>query len=252
MPAAPARLFRRLRRATAFGWVLATSAVALGLAARHRSDPASRARWLQGVCRRSLRALDVRVTATGVPAEGVCLAANHISYLDILVLGAQAPLIFVAKREVGAWPVWGWFARAGGTCFVDRTRSTDVGRVADEMTRLLQTGHTVVLFAEGTSSDGAGVLPFKSSLLEPATRPGRPVAAVALHYGVAAGHSAGREVGYWGDMTLMPHLWNLLALPWIEARVGWGAAQPAGTDRKELARQLHAEVVRLKAPLAAG
>src|SRR5258708_15386051 len=134
-------------------------------------DRAARTRWLQGVCRRALRVFQVNLRVTGpIPSSGL-LACNHLSYLDILVLGATTPCVFVSKCEVRRWPVFGWFASLAGTLFLRREKRSDVARMTREMRRVLDEGQLVVLFPEGTSSDGSSVLPFKSSLLEPAIRP---------------------------------------------------------------------------------
>lgn len=239
---------RAAARGLAFGWVLATAAVERFGGAR---DPAARARWLQRTCRRALRALGVRCRAVGRPGAGELIVANHLGYLDILVLGAARPVVFVAKREVRTWPVFGWFARQAGTRFVDRERRGDVARVAAEFAPAVAAGLSVVVFPEGTSSDGRTVLPFKSSLLAPAVAQGWSVVPVALGYAVPAGHDAATAVCWWGDMRLGPHLRQLCGLPRIAATAAWGEAEPAAADRKALAATLHGRVTRLRVALAA-
>ncbi len=154
-------------------------------------------------------------------------------------------MVFVAKREVRGWPLFGWFAARAGTRFIDRGKAGDVVRVGTELSPLVAEGLSVLVFLEGTSSDGRQVLPFKPSLLEPAVRGGWPVAVAALDYAVPAGRSVETEVAWWGDMTLPPHLANLLTLPWIEAGVTWGQTRSAGSDRKTLARVLRDDVLML-------
>lgn len=227
-------------------WVVLSAGTALLVVARHRRNARSRAEWLQGVCARALRVLGVRVCERGRAAHGAFIAANHLGYLDILVLSALTPVVFVAKREVRGWPLFGWFAARAGTRFINRGKAGDVVRVGDELAPLIAEGLSVLVFLEGTSSDGRTVLPFKPSLLEPAVRGGWPVAAVALGYVVPAGRSVEDEVAWWGDMTLPPHLANLLTIPWIEARVAWGGARSEGMDRKTLARVLRDEVLGLR------
>ena len=125
-----------------------------------------RANWLQQSCRRALRVFNIEVETQGpIPTSGL-LVCNHLSYLDILVLGALAPAAFVAKREVRFWPILGLFATLAGTVFVDRRKRTRVGEANQKMENLLKTGVVTVLFPEGTSSDGSTVLPFKSALLD--------------------------------------------------------------------------------------
>jgi 1-acyl-sn-glycerol-3-phosphate acyltransferase len=238
------RFTRAVQRLGALGWIVVTSSAAFVIVPAHRRTLAARARWLQHTCRRGLRALKVTATTTGRCPRGTIVTANHLGYLDILVLAATTPVVFVAKREVRAWPVFGWFARMSGTRFIDREKRSDVVRVASELEPALAAGVSVVLFLEGTSTDGSAVRPFKSSLLEPAARRGWPVVPAALAYRVPAGHSAADEVCWWADMTLGPHLWNLAALPFIDARLAWG--EPIrGEDRKQLAAALHVACVEL-------
>jgi 1-acyl-sn-glycerol-3-phosphate acyltransferase len=213
----------------------------------HREMPgrAARTRWLQTVCRRALRVFGVELHVAGpLPSHGL-LVCNHLSYLDILVLGATAPCVFVSKCEVRRWPVFGWFASLAGTLFLRRGRRSDVGRMTREMRRALDEGALVVLFPEGTTTDGRAVAPFKSSLLEAIAGQAHPVSAAILEYTLADGDVA-EEVCYWKDMTLLPHLFHLLGKRGLEARLRCSLLPPGAADRKALARQLHAEVVRLK------
>jgi 1-acyl-sn-glycerol-3-phosphate acyltransferase len=237
--------FRATGRLALFAGTVLAALVAFVIRARFRRDLGGRAQWLQWGCRWALRALGVRCRCSGRPARNVIIAANHLGYLDILVLAAMTPTVFVAKREVRAWPIFGWLARLAGTRFIDREKRADVVRVADELAAPLAAGVSVVVFLEGTSSNGQKVLPFKSSLLEPAVRHQWPVKPAALSYLVPRGHAAGEEVCWWGDMTLASHLFNLAGLPWIEARVAWGAKVEAGGDRKQFAVELHRHVVQL-------
>lgn len=245
-------LFNGLRgtgRLVALLAVIARGVAGYGLKSRHRRDATTKARWLQVTCARALRVLQVRVVEQGRRPQRALIGANHLSYLDILVLAACCPVVFVAKKEVRRWPLFGWFAEKAGTRFIDRNRRVDVVRIAEELTPAIDAGLTVVVFLEGTTTAGETVLPFKSSLLEPAVRARWRVAPTALHYRVPAGRSVEEEVCWWGDMTLPPHLLNFTTLPWIEAGIAWGPAEEAVGDRKELAARLHRAVVRLKAGL---
>jgi lyso-ornithine lipid O-acyltransferase len=204
-----------------------------------------RANWLQRGCRRALRVFSVEVKPQGpIPTSGL-LVCNHLSYLDILVLGALAPAAFVAKREVKFWPILGLFATLAGTVFVDRRKRTRVGEATEKMEDLLKTGVVTVLFPEGTSSDGRTVLPFKSALLEPATKSSCSSSVAWLGYELEDGNP-GEEVCYWKDMILVPHLLNLLTKRCLRASVLFATPQRQTIGRKELARVLHAEIVRLK------
>jgi 1-acyl-sn-glycerol-3-phosphate acyltransferase len=209
--------------------------------------PLSRARalWLQQACRRVLRILNVQIKTHGpIPLKGL-LACNHLSYLDILVISTITPAIFISKSEVKRWPVFGWFANLSGTLFVDRTKRADVARLNDEVAHVLDGGGLVVLFPEGTSSDGSSVLPFKSSLLEPALGLDHPLSVAFLHYSLPDGN-VGEDVCYWGDMTLVPHLVNLFSKPRVAVNVSFTRADQSPGTRKELARHLHSQVLQLK------
>jgi 1-acyl-sn-glycerol-3-phosphate acyltransferase len=202
----------------------------------------SRVAWLQCHSRRILRIFKTQIDVRGdVPKSGL-LVSNHLSYVDILVLSSITRAMFVAKREVGTWPVFGMFAKMGGTLFVDRERRTRVGKTTDEIQSALDGGALVVLFPEGTSSNGETVLPFKSSLLEPAARQKQALYAGLVQYQIDDG-DVGEEVCYWKDMTLVPHLINLLSKKTIRASVRFTQVREGSTDRKELAKQLHSEVL---------
>jgi 1-acyl-sn-glycerol-3-phosphate acyltransferase len=209
----------------------------------------ARAAWLRRSSPRVLRIFKLEPEVSGpIPGSGL-LVCNHLSYLDILVLATLTPCVFVAKEDVKHWPVLGWFARMAGTIFVNRDRRSQVGQTAGEIRSALERGLLVVLFPEGTSSGGETVLPFKSSLLQPAERQSHPLAVACLQYHLEDG-DASEEVCYWKDMTLVPHLLNLLSKRAVRASVSFRQIRDGHADRKRLARQLHAEVWRLKLALA--
>jgi 1-acyl-sn-glycerol-3-phosphate acyltransferase len=210
-----------------------------------------RAAWLQRSSRRVLGIFKTEIHSFGaVPRSGL-LVSNHLSYVDILVLASITPAMFVAKREVRGWPVFGWFAKLAGTLFVDREHRSRVGETTNEIQAALDAGALVVLFPEGTSSNGETVLPFKSSLLEPAARQTHSLFAALIQYQIDDG-DVGEEVCYWKDMTLVPHLVNLLSKRTIRASVRFKQLREGSTDRKVLAKQLHSEILRLKEAEAFG
>lgn len=214
----------------------------------HTGVPLSRARarWLQKTARRVLRILNVRLRTSGaIPHTGL-LVSNHLGYLDIVVLASLTPAAFVSKHEVKSWPVFGWFARLAGTVFVHRERRLQAIEAAAEIERALTTNVLLILFPEGTSSDGRTVLPFKSSLLEPAARNRHALWAGCIRYELDDG-DPGEEVCYWKDMVLVPHLLNLLGKSEVRAFVNFTAVEPDSSDRKTITRQLHSEVSRLRA-----
>jgi len=217
--------------------------------------PAARRRraashWLQRTAQGCQWILGLGFKCIGPVPDSGLLVANHLSYLDIIMLAALRPCVFVSKKEVRGWPIFGTCAQLGGTIFVDRSHRCDVGGVSDQMREVLAEGLLIVLFPEGTSSGGASVLPFKSALIEPALRLGCPVAAAAIGYSLAKG-SVSEEICFWKDMSLLPHLLNVFAKPSIRAELRCGSSRPRSGTRKTLAVELHDETVALHAALFA-
>jgi lyso-ornithine lipid O-acyltransferase len=205
----------------------------------------ARARWLHCVSRRHLKIFAYTADVTGpVPRRGL-LVTNHLSYLDILAIAAVTPAVFVSKADVRRWPLFGWLASLAGTVFVERERRAHVGAVNDEIQKALDDGALVVVFPEGTSSNGTTVLSFRTSLLEPGARSNHPLSTGWLHYELPDGE-ASEEICYWGEHTFFPHLLNLTGKKSVHATIRFGSFQKQTADRKELARQLHAEVTKLK------
>jgi 1-acyl-sn-glycerol-3-phosphate acyltransferase len=150
----------------------------------------------------------------------------------------------VAKSEVAGWPGIGALGRLANTLFIDRSRKRDVVRMIGEIEDAIAAGERVILFAEGTSSRGDRVLPFKSSLFEAAARSGHAVACASLHYATPPGAPpADTAVCWWGDMTFGDHLYALLRLPYFEATVRFAAPVLEDADRKRLARRAREAVV---------
>ena len=147
--------------------------------------------------------MGIHVQVTGAPAGAGLIASNHLSYLDILVYSAIAPCAFVAKREVRAWPAVGWIATLAGTIYVDRSRRSETHTIQPEIQSALAAGLRLFLFPEGTSSDGSRVLPFHSSLFQPAVDLQVPVSAASIEYAIPDGVAAA-EACYFGTMTLLP------------------------------------------------
>lgn len=206
----------------------------------------ARAKWLSRSSRRHLKIFGYTADVAGpIPQSGI-LISNHLSYLDILAISAVTPAVFVSKAEVRRWPLFGWFATIAGTVFVDRARRAQVGEVNQEIETALAAGALVVIFPEGTSTSGETILPFRTSLLEPAARGGHEITVGWLHYAVPDGDAA-NEVCYWGGHSFFPHLLNMLGKKSIRATLRFAKFPRTTDDRKELAGQLHAAVEELKA-----
>jgi 1-acyl-sn-glycerol-3-phosphate acyltransferase len=205
----------------------------------------ARTAWLQRWSRFACRVLGIRISTCGsMPSAGL-LVSNHLSYLDVIVLSSIGPCVFVAKGDIAAWPLFGWLARAAGTIFVDRQRRFGSAAVVDLVREAIAGGSLVVLFPEGTSSDGSTVLPFKSSLLESAVQLRCPVAVAAIKYALDDG-SVADEVCYWGDMRLLPHLLNVFFKRAIHAKCSFSLPKIRGGNRKEIARALRDEVMSMR------
>ncbi|MFQ6552288.1 lysophospholipid acyltransferase family protein [Aestuariibius insulae] len=194
----------------------------------------------QGVCRLSLLIIGLRLMVHD-RSKGSCgtIVANHASWLDIFVLNAVHRVYFVSKSEVANWPFIGWLARATGTVFIDRDRKT-AARQRDQLRERLEAGHQLVLFAEGTSTDGRRVLPFKSSLFDAFLTSGRRAEIVPTSVVYRPHHKVDdRLYGWWGDMEFGSHLLRILAMP-HKGRVDVVLHPPIiideMADRKTLAR----------------
>lgn len=215
--------------------------------------------------------LGVRITVVGdpVPSRPLLIVSNHVSWLDICVITALMPAVFVAKREVATWPVIGVLARLQRSIFVDRGRRHRTADATAEIGRRLAGGDAVVLFAEGTTSDGSHVQPFRSALIGAA----RDAIAAAAHHGadpevviqplaiaytavhgIPLGRASRATVAWYGSASLLPHLWQLVAHGAVDVTVSWGRAlrYGAASDRKAAARLLQARVRAMTVAAARG
>lgn len=209
-----------------------------------------------------LRLFSVRVTQGGQPPgpnEPALVLSNHVSWLDILVLGSLRPLSFVAKSEIAGWPVIGMLAKLQRTVFIDRARRAATAQVNETVAARLAAGDLIVLFAEGTTGDGNRIMPFRSSLVGAARAALQAEGAglervhlqpLALTYprrnGLPVIRSERPEIAWYGDMELAPHLGLFAGRGPIDAHVVWGAPIPfeAGTDRKRATAMAEASVRR--------
>ena len=204
--------------------------------------------------------LDIHVTIVGkrVEERPLLIVSNHVSWLDISVITSVIPVIFVAKREVASWPLFGLLAKLQRSVFVDRSQRHKTPEVNAEIARRLADGDPVLLFGEGTSSDGNRVLPFRTALIDAA----RDTLAAAGHvrrvwiqplsiaYTAVRGLPIGRRdrprVSWYARRPLPPHLMGIARTGAIDVTVMWGEpiAFDEQSDRKDVARRLEAEVRR--------
>lgn len=201
--------------------------------------------------------LNIRCIVQGVPEtkRQTIFIANHLSYLDITIMAGTLPASFVAKSEVARWPVFGTLARLQRTIFVSRNASrTHMRKEGDALEARLYDGTSLIVFAEGTSSDGRAVLPFKAGLLAPILSHERAaemlIQPVSIVIEQVDGRSPDQDEGardlyaWHGDMTMLPHLWGFTGGKGAVIRLIFHPARPAKdfTDRKALAAHCHSAV----------
>jgi 1-acyl-sn-glycerol-3-phosphate acyltransferase len=231
-------------------WTLSLMPVqGLGLALRRRwtrTFPAFYHRWC---CR--ILGFEVRTIGTQTTLRPALFVSNHVSYADITVLGSLIAGSFVAKTEVADWPLFGWLAKLQRTVFVDRrVHSTAAQR--DSMTARLAAGEALILFPEGTSSDGNRILPFKSALFgaAEAMQATMPVIIqpVSIAYtrldGIPLGRLLRPYFAWYGAAELAPHLWSMIGLGTVEVVVEFHATTHFADcgSRKALAQYCQARV----------
>jgi 1-acyl-sn-glycerol-3-phosphate acyltransferase len=214
---------------------LVRSVSAPGLAQWRRLQRLFRA-W----ARVGLRIMNIRLHVDGpLPPTPCLLTSNHLGYLDIVVLAATFEATFVSKLEVAAWPVLGPVVRLLGTIFVDRQKPRDVARVNRLIESALAEGRAVIVFPEGTSSDGSDVLPLRPSLLRAAQDDSVPLHYARLAYQTPSPNEAATAVCWWGDADFLPHAWGLFKVSRVDALIRFGEHAVDNAHRKILAQRLH-------------
>lgn len=194
--------------------------------------------WSRGL----LRAMGFEIEVRGVPPrKPFFLVCNHLSYVDILVLGSRLGSTFISKHELASWPVLGHLARVTGTIFVNRGVKRDALRVHREIDRAVSSGAGVVLFPEGTSSRGDRVYPLRTALLEWAAQRRFPVHTATISYSTGdPARPADQRVCWWGEMTFGPHLLDLLSLRRVRTLVSFNPVPVVEHDRSRMAARLFA------------
>lgn len=222
-------------------------------------SPDSRLAWLRmRLCRAACRILGLRIVRDGAPpaAGPALLVGNHVSWTDILALGAVAPVFFVARHDLVDWPGVGAIARLHGTLFLERGRRQKIPGVNRAIAERMGQGGLVVLFPEATTNDGSRLLKFHAAhfaaardLLRaaPALEAVR-IAPFALAYarrrGLPLGRAGRADIAWYGETTLFPHLMQLLRHGGAECRLVFSPelAFTRASDRKKVARAAHATV----------
>jgi len=232
--------FRAIRRAVALGFFLALVILRFWLTRlRGPLTMQQKAQWSQSSSRLMLCALGIRYSVDGQPPSHGLVVCNHLSYVDILLLSAAMPCFFVAKMEVGRWPIFGKAACSNGTIFLDRSSMASAKLVAEQIGERLKLPIPLLLFPEGTSTDGAQVLPFHSRLIDPATAAGAPITAASISYVIQNG-TPERELCWYGDALFLTHLFKTLSTPGFTAKVRFGQPK-VYSDRRAAADATHAE-----------
>lgn len=195
----------------------------------------------------ALWGIHLKVIGQPVAVGPALLVANHISWLDILVIHASRYCRFVAKSDVRRWPLIGRLATGAGTLYIERERRRDARRVVHDMAKALRSGDVVAVFPEGTTSDGLDLLPFHANLIESAIAAPAPVQPMALQFVDPKTGAATRAPCYIGDDTLLASVWRTLRAGPITAVVHFGQPQWAqGRDRRQWALALREQVQALR------
>jgi 1-acyl-sn-glycerol-3-phosphate acyltransferase len=236
---------RRCWRAVALACALTMCMIRLGLWRLHGSlTPRQRALWLQSACRGVLSSLGIRYRVHGTPPTQGLVVSNHLSYLDILIYSAVLPCAFVSKIEIRKWPYFGVAARAGGTLFIDRSSRASAVAVGREMATRFALPIPILLFPEGTSTDGSQVLRFHPSLFQSAVAGAVPVTPAMVRY-VIRGGVPESSLCWFGDAPFVSHLWKALGTPGFAAEVTFGAPR-IYLDRRTAALVSHEDVARMR------
>ena len=196
----------------------------------------------------------IKINLSGTPETNkhVVYTGNHLSYIDIAAVGKTLPATFISKAEVANWPVLGLLARLANTIFVARTRDAAPKAIQD-IQKSLTSGRSLILFPEGTSTKGLDVLPFKSTIFELFLSKELKDDLYVQPFTVTLTHVDGRPVqneedhdfyAWYGDMTLLPHLWQLGKIKGAEVLLSMHPLRPAAhyDNRKQFAADCHKDV----------
>lgn len=214
-----------------------------------RLSPAHREARVQVWAGELLRIVGIELVVNGTPpaAGPVLLVANHISWLDIVVMHASRHCRFVSKSDVKSWPFVSTLADGAGTLYLERESRRDAHRVVAQMAERLRAGDILAVFPEGTTGDGITLMPFHANLIQAAIEASVPVQPVALKFIDPATGATSLAPSYVGDETLIGSIWRTLAARELRAVVTFGAAQEAGGKTRRLwAQALREDIERLR------
>ena len=195
----------------------------------------------------ALWGIHLRVIGQPVLAGPALIVANHISWLDILVIHAARYCRFVSKSDIRDWPLVGALATGSGTLYIERASRKDALRMVRDMAEAMKDGDVLAVFPEGTTSDGRELLPFHANLIQSAIAADAPVQPMSLKFVDARTGELTLAPCYIGDDTLVASVWRTLTAPPITAVVSFGAVQLAhGRDRRQWAQDLRDAVMELR------
>lgn len=195
----------------------------------------------------ALAGIQLQVGGAPLATGPVLLVANHISWLDIVVMHAAGYCRFVSKADVQHWPLVGSLATGAGTLYIERASPRDAMRVVHHMRERLDAGDVVAIFPEGTTGDGRALLPFHANLLQAAISAEAPIQPLALRFADGSTGATSFAPSFVGDETLVGSIWRTLGAASLVAHVQYGQPeQHAGRDRRSWAHDLQGEVERLR------
>jgi 1-acyl-sn-glycerol-3-phosphate acyltransferase len=214
-----------------------------------------RAAWLQRFATLLLRAMDVKTSCEGTfPSTGV-IVSNHSSYLEVMAMASQHPCVFVAGAELAKIPLLGYMSTMAGTVYVQRGHGGSALKAKDSIQSAADAGVPIVIFPEGTTTDGSSLLEFRSGALGQAMEAGLPVTAAFVSYQLNGRNPPGttvkNDVAFWGDAELFHHIFHLLALRGVQVNIQIAdrpiAFPPGQINRKQAATEARAAVMQLGA-----
>lgn len=227
---------------------------ALELMVKRPATHEQRAEWLHQFCARVIRAMRIATRVEGIfPEQGV-IVSNHMGYLDVMALAAQHRCVFVAKAELAKVPLLGWMTTMAGSVYVQRGQGGSAIRAREGLQSAAAAGVPVVIFPEGTTSNGTSVMKFHSGALAQALEEGQPVTAAYIRYRLTEDNGPDAtvqdDVAFWGDdPPLFRHIFGVLGLRGVEVSVriadGPIAFTVGAQHRKQAAIEARAAVMEL-------
>jgi lyso-ornithine lipid O-acyltransferase len=243
------RLVRAMARCLLFVVLLVSAVVDHWI--RRPKWGAEGAVWIHGWCGRIVKVLGFRCKVEGRVPAGGAVVSNHLSYLDILLYSSVQPFVMVAKTEVRGWPLLGWLTAQAGTVYVERGGGPKTyPAVNAAMAEAYRSGLPVLFFPEGTTTDGASVLPFRRGLFHSVLNNEVSLRTSALRYSLEASWvnrdaTVGEDVCWWGEMGFTSHMFALLGLRGLKAKIRFGDEVMQRADRFVLSEAAQARVAEM-------